>query len=167
MKKKDILIAIIATAFMILGSIEEPIPTEVEEPAEDIIHWKQEEVIEAENVTVELLNIEPVSEPTLESLGQFKLTAYCPCEKCCGKTDGITATGTQATQGRTIAVDPDVIPYGTVVVINGHEYVAEDCGGAINGNDIDVFFESHDEAWNFGVQYAEVFIKGGVENGMD
>ena len=79
-------------------------------------------------------------------------TAYCPCVKCCGKTDGITATGTKATAGRTIAVDPSVIPYGTEVIINGHTYVAEDCGGAINGNDIDVYFDTHEEALQFGRQ---------------
>ncbi|MEI3219112.1 MAG: 3D domain-containing protein [Lachnoclostridium sp.] len=41
--------------------------------------------------------------------------------------------------GRTIAVDASVIPYGSVVVINGHAYVAEDCGGAIKGNKIDIY----------------------------
>ena len=117
---------------------------------------------------------EPASietEPELESLGEFTLTAYCPCVKCCGEwsaehpsrvgTDYIqkTASGTIPTAGRTIGVDPTVIPFGTVVVINGHEYVAEDRGGAINGNKIDIFFEDHDEALEFGRQTAEVFIK--------
>jgi len=51
---------------------------------------------------------EPMStEP--EYLGTFTVTHYCPCEICCGKTDGITYTGTQATEGRTVAVDPEVI----------------------------------------------------------
>lgn len=79
-------------------------------------------------------------------------TAYCPCKKCCGKTDGITSTGAKATAGRTIAVDPSIIPYGTEVIINGHTYVAEDCGGAVKGNDIDIFFNSHEEALQFGRQ---------------
>lgn len=92
-----------------------------------------------------------VEEQQMQSL-EIIATAYCPCVKCCGKTDGITATGTKATAGRTIAVDPDVIPYGTEVIINGHTYVAEDCGGAINGNDIDVFFNTHEEALQFGRQ---------------
>lgn len=52
-----------------------------------------------------------------EPLGEFRLTAYCPCMKCCGKTDGITSTGTTAAEGRTIAVDPRVIPYGSAVTI--------------------------------------------------
>lgn len=97
------------------------------------------------------------------SLGVYKCTAYCPCEKCCaGSADGITATGTEATQGRTIAVDPTVIPYGTTVWINGKPYVAEDCGGAIKNNRIDVYFDSHADALLFGVQEIEIFIEKGV-----
>lgn len=94
----------------------------------------------------------------LKSLGTFKLTAYCACSKCCGKSDGITASGTKAKQGRTIAVNPKQIPYGTKVIINGHTYIAEDCGGGVGKSRIDVFFDNHKEALNFGVQYAEVFI---------
>lgn len=101
---------------------------------------------------------ESESEPELKSLGRFKLTAYCACSKCCGKSDGITASGAKAKQGRTIAVDPKLIPYGTKVVINGRTYVAEDCGGSIKQNRIDVFFNSHKDALNFGIQHAEVFI---------
>lgn len=99
-----------------------------------------------------------------EPLGEFKLTAYCPCMKCCGKTDGITATGTTATEGRTIAVDPRVIPYGSTVTIyfadgTSHTYTAEDCGGAIKENRIDVFFDDHEDARAFGVQSAMVYVE--------
>ena len=52
-------------------------------------------------------------------IGTFTVTHYCPCEICCGKTDGITFTGTQATEGRTVAVDPDVIPLGSTRVYSG------------------------------------------------
>ena len=93
------------------------------------------------------------------SLGQFKLTAYCPCSKCCGKwAGGITSTGAMAKANYTIAVDPSVIPYGTKVIIDGQTYVAEDCGGAIKGNRIDIYFDTHSEALDFGVQYAEVYL---------
>lgn len=97
-------------------------------------------------------------EPALVDLGVFELTAYCPCVKCCGKNDGITATGTHATAGRTVAVDPTVIPYGTKVFINGKTYTAEDTGGAIKGNKLDICVSAHEEALNFGVQYAVVYI---------
>ena len=99
-----------------------------------------------------------------ESLGEFKLTAYCPCVTCCGKSDGITATGTTATEDRTIAVDPSVIPYGSTVTLyyedgTVHTYTAEDCGGAIRENRIDVFFNSHEAARAFGVQSAMVYVE--------
>ena len=79
-------------------------------------------------------------------LGNFKITYYCACEKCCNKADGITATGSRVAEGRTIAVDPSVIPYGTKVIIGGHIFTAEDCGGAIKQNHIDIYVNSHEEA---------------------
>lgn len=92
----------------------------------------------------------------------YTLTAYCSCEKCCGKSDGITASGTIATPGRTVAVDTTNIPYGTSVEIDGFgTYVAEDCGGAIKGSRIDIFFADHEQAMNFGVQRARVRIVKG------
>lgn len=99
-----------------------------------------------------------------ESLGEFTLTAYCPCVTCCGKTDGITATGTLAEEGHTIAVDPRVIPYGSTVTLyyedgTVHTYTAEDCGGAIKENRIDVFFDDHQAAREFGVQTAYVYVE--------
>ena len=99
-----------------------------------------------------------------EPLGEFKLTAYCPCSRCCGKDDGITATGTLAEEGRTIAVDPRVIPYGSTVTLyfadgTSHTYTAEDCGGAIKENRIDVFFDDHQAARAFGVQSAMVYVE--------
>ena len=104
--------------------------------------------------------VEPVS------LGNFKLTAYCSCSLCCGKwannrPNGIVygAIGEELKEGYSIAVDPTVIPYRTEVVINGHTYKAQDCGGAIKGNRIDVYFENHNDALEFGVQYADVFVK--------
>lgn len=115
-------------------------------------------------------------DPEPENLGEFVLTAYCPCVKCCGEwsaehpsrigTDYVqkTASGTIPTAGRTIGVDPSVIPFGTTVIIRGHEYVAEDRGGAIKGNKIDIFFDDHNEALEFGRQTAEVFIINNKED---
>ena len=98
--------------------------------------------------------------PEIVSLGVCKLTAYCKenyPHVCNNGSSNSTATGTVPTVGRTIAVDPSVIPYGTQVIINGHTYIAEDCGGAVKRNKIDILFETHKEALQFGVQYAEVF----------
>lgn len=105
------------------------------------------------------------------SLGKFRLTAYCPCEKCCGiwaknrptDIDGKpivkTASGQIAKQGYTIAADKMQLPFGTKVYINGHEYEVQDVGGAIKENSIDIYFESHQEALEFGVKYEEVYIE--------
>ncbi len=102
----------------------------------------------------------PTPEIELQSLGQFRLTAYCNCSKCCGKwAGGPTASGTMPKEGRTIAVDPKVIPLGTKVVFNENTYTAEDTGSAIKGNRIDVYYNSHSEAMNHGVKYKEVFIR--------
>ena len=108
---------------------------------------------------------EEARKPKLRSLGMFTLTAYCTCKKCCGKNSpevtgkpSRTRSGTSPVQGRTVAVDKNVIPLGTHIFINGHEYVAEDTGSWVEGNDVDIFFNSHREALIFGVQKAEVFV---------
>lgn len=107
-----------------------------------------------------------VYEPETTSLGVFKLTAYCACEKCCGKSDGITASGVKAVEGVTIAADTKVLPFDTKIIVDGHEYTVQDRGGAIKGNCIDVYFDSHQEALDFGVQYKEIFtMKEGEEFG--
>lgn len=88
----------------------------------------------------------------------YTLTAYCPCKKCCGKTDGITASGAKAIQGVTIAADTSVLPFGTKVEIDGKVYTVQDRGGAIKGNRIDIYFDSHEEALKFGRQTKTITI---------
>lgn len=107
--------------------------------------------IEVGETTTEAPTETTTEERYLKSI-KVVATAYCPCVKCCGKSDGITATGTKATAGRTVAVDPSIFPYGTEIVINGNKYTAEDCGGAVKGNKVDIFFNTHEEALNFGRQ---------------
>jgi len=116
----------------------------------------------------------PAPEPAVGefiSLGIFELTAYCLCARCCGIWSAEhpsrigtgfvqrSASGTIPQAGRTIAVDTSVIPFGTYVKINGHVYIAEDRGGAIRGNKIDILKPDHETAMRFGRQRAEVFIK--------
>lgn len=73
-----------------------------------------------------------------KALGQFTITYYWPGEDIYGS---LTSTGVIAQEGKTIAVDPSIIPYGSTVLIDGKEYLAQDCGGAIKGNKIDIFSE--------------------------
>ena len=86
------------------------------------------------------------------------ISGYCPCSSCCGKSNGVTASGKRATAGRTIAADTSKLPMGTKVVINGHTYTVEDVGGGVRGNHIDMFFSSHSAALQWGVRYVEVFV---------
>lgn len=95
------------------------------------------------------------------ALGNYKLTFYCPCELCNGVAGSKTASGTTPTEGRTIAVDSSVIPLGSRVYIEGYGvFIAEDTGGAIKDNKIDVFVSSHDRAYELGVQYANIYLLG-------
>lgn len=93
------------------------------------------------------------------SLGIFDITAYCTCRVCCGIYSGMnhTASGTVPTSNRTLAVDRNLIPFGTRLVINGQVYVAEDVGGAIKGKHIDMFFYTHAEAIRWGKRSMEVY----------
>lgn len=101
-------------------------------------------------------------DPAKESgfLGTFEVTAYCSCELCCGeKREKLTKTETVPKQGYTIAVDPSVIPLGTLLVIDGVTYLAEDTGNAIKGNRLDIYFDTHEEAVRYGCKEKPVYLK--------
>ena len=95
------------------------------------------------------------------ALGNYKLSFYDSCALCNGNAHGITASGTTMTEGRTIAVDPSVIPLGSRVYIEGDGmFIAEDTGGAIKGGKIDIAVSSHEQAYAMGIQYANVYLLG-------
>lgn len=95
-----------------------------------------------------------------EYVGQFRISFYCPCATCNGSSSGLTASGASLSVGTTIAVDPSVIPLGSKVYIEGIGWrVAQDTGGAIKGNKIDVLVASHSEAYANGIKYAKVYVK--------
>ena len=97
----------------------------------------------------------PTLQPTQEAITTeiWRVTAYCPCEKCCGRfSDGITASGSPA-KGKLIAA-PKSIPFGTWIEVEGYGYAEVlDRGGSIKGRRLDVFFPTHQEALNWGVKY--------------
>ena len=132
----------------------------VRELESEITEMQQEEA--AEPATVSLRMAQQASagagrrepeEPQPMQSGIFTAYAYCACEKCCGKWAeyGLTASGTVPQQGRTVAVDPDVIPLGTELWIDGEgPFIAEDTGSGINGSTIDVYHQSHADALEWG-----------------
>lgn len=112
------------------SAIDEPLPETVAEGAS-------------------VISTEPVIETV--SLGEYKLTAYCGCSKCCGKWGEnrpldetgrpivYTANQSIAKEGVTIAADINGLPYGTAIIIDGHRYIVQDRGGSIVGNKIDIY----------------------------
>lgn len=113
----------------------------------------------AVNVVVNTINKKQVQEVSrgTDKSKTFIATAYCQ--------GNITSTGTTPIEGRTLAVDPKVIPYGTRVhitcdtypEINGI-YIAEDCGGAIKGNRLDIYINNYSRAMDFGVRRVKVSV---------
>lgn len=95
---------------------------------------------------------------SLKSLGVFRTTGYCPCYQCSEGWGRHTSTGAIAKSNHTIAVDPRIIPYGSKVMVNGVVYTAEDRGGGVKGNHIDIFYDTHAQTRQHGNLQQEVFL---------
>lgn len=99
-------------------------------------------------------------------LGQeFTVTHYCGCSICCGQwssgseCEAYGCKGDKLTPYYSIAADPDVIPYGTIVHDqDGNEYKVVDTGSAIKGNKVDLFVGDHQEALNLGVKTIYLYL---------
>lgn len=92
------------------------------------------------------------------NMGEFKLTAYCPCDECSEGWDRQTHSGHLARSGYTVAADLSVMNIGDRITIDGKEYRVEDCGGGVVGDHLDIFFDTHEEVEAFGVRYGDVKI---------
>ena len=130
--------------------------TVIEEPVNKIVQVNKK-VTSRSSTTPRTTTSSTASASTSTGSQIYKITAYCPCSRCCGKSNGITAAGTRATAGRTVAASSR-FAFGTKLNINGHIYTVEDRGGAINGNKIDIFVSSHSEALAWGVRYLPVSV---------
>ena len=92
-------------------------------------------------------------------IGECTVTYYCceAYEHVCGDGDGLTATGLPVTPG-VVAVDPEVIPLGSTVIIDGQAYLAADTGGTVRGNHVDIAVATHQEAEDLGTTTADVWV---------
>ena len=165
MKKKALEIALCTMTVMSLAVCYHSKATEV--PDEGIYYNIRDE---PEEIVGELIPVDVVPEttdrsfdmeeflPTEEyiSLGEFEVTAYSMAE---GSRCGLTKTGTVPRLHYTIAVDPEVIPLGSILVVDGVDYVAEDTGVLVKGKIVDIYVESTEAALEYGRQVHEVFIK--------
>lgn len=141
----------------------EPIPTPVatvEETTSDYNESEDENIdyTDTETPIEQEIPQEEYTEDTSsngEYLGTYTLTAYCGCEACNGGNAGITAIGVEPSEGWTVACNS--LPLGTQISINGNTYEVQDTGNMDDGT-IDIFMNSHDEALNFGVQSADVYV---------
>lgn len=124
-----------------------------------------DEVQEAEFEEERTYEKPEIAEPTL--LGKYRITAYCSCEKCCGswakdRPGGIVkgAAGIELTPGVSVA---SPLPFGTELYIAGYgEVIVQDRTAnwvveKYNGEIVDIYFNNHEEALNFGVKYANVY----------
>lgn len=144
------------------GPTVQAIPTDGSLPGDDVpalvrCALTEEEIEAAENEMIEAALLARATR-----LDDVLVTHYDCCLECCGKTDGITASGLRATPGVTVAVDPDVIPLGADVLVDYgdgeiHYYRADDVGGSIKGNRIDLCVESHEKADELGRRQATVW----------
>ena len=150
MAKKDIIYIFLLTAIL-AALLTLVMRTEVQ--AEENVIETTENVTEETTTEIPLTTVKFEDIPEYEELGTYKLTAYCACSKCCGKSDGITASGVKAQAGRTVAAKN--LSFGTELMINGEIYTVEDRG--VGSGVVDIFFDSHSEALDFGVKYAKVY----------
>jgi 3D (Asp-Asp-Asp) domain-containing protein len=109
-------------------------------------------------------SVNDVAHFSRRSLGIFEVTAYCSCPICCGKySDGTTASGHKIQIGDKFCAVDSCIPFGKKLDIPNYGFVPVlDRGSAIKGNRIDVYFDTHEEALEWGRQELEIFCL--VEN---
>ena len=153
-----------------------PSPFEIEMlPAwgEDIIQRQADEIQTLKELVRQMAIDRGQAEPAaasvsvgpleLEPLGAFRITGYCPCETCCGEWAKnrpilgdreivLTSCGAIAREGITVSADPDVIPLGSKLYIEGYGVrVTQDTGSAVKGRVIDLYFDRHEDAMINGV----------------
>ena len=113
------------------------------------------------NLSTEVMNYTDGIDVTSENfkyLGKYDITGYTPkCVHCCGNDKGITASGTVATRGRTVATYKN-IPFGTTLYIKGYGFYKVEDRGAFKQDTIDIACSSHDECYDITSSSIDVYI---------
>ena len=138
-----------------------PVPEVVPEEtkAQEIATVEEQPVAQIANN--ELVNRVKGMTPTIRNLNT---SSYCPCEQCCGKTDGITASGEKVRAWYTVAAGKEYA-IGTIIYIpaladkpNEGWFIVQDRGGAIKNGKLDIFLNTHNEALEYGRKTLECYI---------
>ena len=120
--------------------------------------------VQTVDVKGQTCEIAPASETIgAKYLGTFKITHYAPVVECCGKADGISASGRPVVPYYSAAVDPTVIPLGTIFFLDYgdgvlHEVRADDTGELVKGYVVDICVSDYDTAVHMGVRQAQAYI---------
>ncbi len=105
-------------------------------------------------------DLETLKQNKVAYIGKYKITYYCACKQCCGKEDGITASGVKVQEGVTVAADTSILPFGTKIYIKGIGWrTVQDRGGAIKGNRLDIYIPSHNDPMPYNVQSLDVWVE--------
>ena len=161
---KDNLMELLVVAVMVITCITGTYYTRIVENEYKSLLTKYNTVVEDKKTIQKMYSILVGQEPyivhevkTVECIGEFKITYYCGCDICNGEWGNITYRGTIPRPQHTIAVDPNVIPLDSKVIIDGIEYTAEDTGNKIIGNKINIYVSSHEEALEKGTETLKVY----------
>ena len=116
---------------------------------------------------VMVISVHPTGAKSAESGWKtipMRVTAYCPCKKCCGEwADGVTSNGHVIKAGDRFVAADSRYKFGMEMMVKGYNdsktVKVFDRGGAIKGNKLDVFFHTHQDALNWGVRYIDVKVR--------
>ena len=116
-----------------------------------IVTAKERMKLKQERIKLEEAEINGIRIPATY-LGKFSISHYCSCPICTSSPKGSrTATGHIPREGRTVAVDPKLIPLHSTIYVEGlGTFVAEDVGGAVKGKHLDIYISDHQKALNLG-----------------
>lgn len=93
-----------------------------------------------------------------ENLGNFKVSYFCSSDLCSDLANANASEETPMVEEYTIATDPEVIPYGTKIMVNGHIYTAADTGRIVKGKEVAIYLNDHTKEKIIGENQVDVYL---------